>query len=146
MNPGLTGNLTVYDIDLTLTPSPGLIIGGEYNNGKTDLDEIDVENSWNGYMVMAHYDFNDVVGLTGRYDRFNREISSSLSSLGGGADPLELSQQAFAIAPTFALTDGLGFLMELRRDFSDDEIFYNSDTGESETSQVNFAFEMTYSF
>ena len=143
---GLTGNLTVYDIDLTLTPSPGLIIGGEYNNGKTDLDEIDVENSWNGYMVMAHYDFNDVVGLTGRYDRFNREISSSLSSLGGGADPLELSQQAFAIAPTFALTDGLGFLMELRRDFSDDEIFYNSDTGESETSQVNFAFEMTYSF
>ena len=146
----LTGNLTVYDIDLTLTPSPGLIIGGEYNNGKTDVDEINVENSWNGYMVMAHYDFSDVVGLTGRYDRFSREISSSLANPGGGMDQpldgLKMTQQAFAIAPTFALTDGLGFLMELRRDYSDDAIFYNSDTGDSETSQVNFAFEMTYSF
>ncbi len=140
---GLVGNLTVYDIDLTLTPSPGLIIGGEYNNGKTEMDDTDVENSWNGYMVMAHYDFNDVVGLTGRYDYFSRSISSTLAS---SNESLDLSQKAFAIAPTFALADGLGFLMELRRDFSDEEIFYNSDTGDSETSQVNFAFEMTYSF
>ena len=53
VNP--VGNLTVYDIDLTLTPAPGLIIGGEYNNGKREFEEPDLEINWNGYMVMAHY-------------------------------------------------------------------------------------------
>ncbi|MXZ73895.1 MAG: outer membrane beta-barrel protein [Gemmatimonadetes bacterium] len=146
---GLVGNLTVYDFDLTLTPTPGLIIGGEYNNGKTELDQVDVENSWNGFMVMAHYSLNDVMGLTGRYDRFNREISQVAARRSGAQDhprSLDLTQQALTIAPTFALTDGLGFLMELRRDFSDEAIFYNSESGKSEESMVNFAFEMTYSF
>lgn len=141
---GLVGNLTVYDVDLTLTPAPGLIIGGEYNNGKTELDQVDVENSWNGYMVMAHYSLNDVMGLTGRYDRFSREISQIAARRSGAQDhprSVDVTQQALTIAPTFALTDGLGFLMELRRDFSDDEIF-----GDGEKSMVNFAFEMTYSF
>ena len=141
---GLVGNLTVYDIDLTLTPSTRLIIGGEYNSGKTELDQVDVENSWNGFMVMAHISLNDVMGLTGRYDRFNREISQVAARRSGVQDhprSLDLTQQALTIAPTFALTDGLGFLMELRRDFSDDEIF-----GDGEKSMVNFAFEMTYSF
>lgn len=147
---GLVGNLTVYDIDLTLTPGPGLIIGGEYNNGKTELDEANVENSWNGYMVMAHYSLTEVMGLTGRYDRFSRETSRSAARRSGAQDhppgSAEVTQQALTIAPTFALTDGLGFLMELRRDFSDDAIFYNPETKKSEDSQVSFAFEMTYSF
>ena len=139
---GFTGNLTVYDIDLTLTPSPRLIIGGEYNYGKTELDEINAENSWNGYMVMAHYSLTDVMGLTGRYDYFNASVGVSSQT----GESLDVAQQALTIAPTFALTDGLGFLMELRRDFSDEAMFYNSETGKSEDSMVNFAFEMTYSF
>ncbi len=146
---GLVGNLTVYDIDLTLTPSTRLIIGGEYNSGKTELEQVDVENSWNGFMVMAHYSLTDIMGLTGRYDRFNREISQIAARRSGTQDhprSLDLTQQALTIAPTFALTDGLGFLMELRRDFSDDAIFYNTESGKSEKSMVNFAFEMTYSF
>ena len=147
---GLVGNLTVYDVDLTLTPAPGLIIGGEYNNGKTELDQVNVENSWSGYMVMAHYSLTDVMGLTGRYDYFSREISQVAARRSGAQDHppgnVEVSQQALTIAPTFALTDGLGFLMELRRDFSDEAIFYNSESGKSEESMVNFAFEMTYSF
>ena len=36
--------------------------------------------------------------------------------------------------------------MELRRDFSDDEMFGDPETGALEKSMVNFAFEMTYSF
>ena len=146
---GLVGNLTVYDIDLTLTPTPRLLIGGEYNNGKTELDEVDVENSWNGYMVMAHYSLTDVMGLTGRYDRFSWDASRSAARRGGAQDQqrnLEVTRQALTIAPTFALTDGLGFLMELRRDFSDEAVFYNPETRKSEKSMVNFAFEMTYSF
>ena len=152
---GLVGNLTVYDVDLTLTPAPKLLIGGEYNYGKTDLNEVNVENSWNGYMVMAHYSLTDVMGLTGRYDRFTWEYSpidfSRIAARRSGAQDhppgnLEVTQQALTIAPTFALTDGLGFLMELRRDFSDDEIFGDPGSGKREKSMVNFAFEMTYSF
>lgn len=147
---GKVGNLTVYDVDLTLTPTPELLIGGEYNSGKTERDDINEENSWNGYMVMAHYSLTDVMGLTGRYDRFTRETSRSAARRSGALDHppgnSETTQQALTIAPTFALTDGLGFLMELRRDFSDDEIFYNPETRKSEKSMVNFAFEMTYSF
>jgi hypothetical protein len=96
-------------------------------------------------MVMAHYSLTDVMGLTGRYDRFTWETSRSSARRSGAQDHppgnSEVTQQALTIAPTFALTDGLGFLMELRRDFSDDEIF-----GDGEKSMVNFAFEMTYSF
>ena len=140
----LVSNLTVYDIDLTLTPAPGFIIGGEYNNSKRELDESDQEFNWNFYMVMAHYRLTDVMGLTGRYDYFN--YSSTMPSRGGRAKVNSRIHQALTVAPTFALTDGLGFLMELRRDFSDDEIFRNPKTGDSEKSVVTFAFEMTYSF
>ena len=80
---GFTGNLTVYDIELTLTPRPGLIIGGEYKNGRTHLHEVlGQESSWNGYMVMAHFDFNDVAGITGRYDYFTREAFRAIQSGG----------------------------------------------------------------
>ncbi|MYB60774.1 MAG: porin [Gemmatimonadetes bacterium] len=139
----LTINLTVYDIDLTLTPAPGLIIGGEYNRGKKDLPFNSVVFNWNGYMVMAHYRLTDVMGLTGRYDYFKG--SNDVPVRKGGTEEFGKSRlQALTIAPTFALTDGLGFLMELRRDFSVRESQPGS--GEREESVVNFAFEMTYSF
>ena len=139
----LVSNLTVYDIDLTLTPTPRLIIGGEYNNGKREL-EFDKELNWNGYMVMAHYRLTDLMGLTGRYDYFNTYTTATLRS--GRAKVLSQTHQALTIAPTFALTDGLGFLMELRRDFSSFERIRGSGEREGEESMVNFAFEMTYSF
>lgn len=144
----LISNLTVYDIDLTLIPAPGLIIGGEYNNGKRELDLWDSETRWNGYMVMAHYGLTDVMGLTGRYDYFNISTRTVTSSAPGLDHTIEsdVTMRALTIAPTFALTDGLGFLMELRRDFSDDAIFGDPETSEQEKSMVNFAFEMTYSF
>ncbi len=141
----LVTNLTVYDIDLTLTPTPRLIIGGEYNNGKRVLDEFGQAINWNGYMVMAHYRLTDLMGLTGRYDYFNTSNTFVLRE-GGTAKGRGRTQQALTIAPTFALTDGLGFLMELRRDFSDREIFGDIGSGDLEKSMVNFAFEMTYSF
>ena len=141
---GLVGNLTVYDVDLTLTPSTRLIIGGEYNSGKTELDQVDVENSWNGFMVMAHYSLERRHGFDGPVRPLQPgDIAIAARRIGAQDHPrsVDVTQQALTIAPTFALTDGLGFLMELRRDFSDDEIF-----GDGEKSMVNFAFEMTYSF
>ncbi|MYH19723.1 MAG: outer membrane beta-barrel protein, partial [Gemmatimonadetes bacterium] len=141
-------NLTVYDIDLTLTPAPGLIIGGEYNYGRRELEIWDSETKWNGYMVMAHYSLTDVMGLTGRYDYFNTSTRTVTSSAPGLIHTFESDKthQALTVAPTFALTDGLGFLMELRRDFADAAVFGDPDEGEQEKSMVNFAFEMTYSF
>ncbi len=140
----LVSNLTGYDIDLTLTPTPRLIIGGEYNNGKKEPVVSETVINWNGYLVMAHYRLTDVIGLTGRYDYFN--TYSTITTRGGRMNVFSSTRQALTIAPTFALTDGLGFLMELRRDFS----FYERDKGsgerEDEESMVNFAFEMTYSF
>ncbi len=138
----LVSNLTVYDIDLTLTPAPGLIIGGEYNNGKTEPKVPNSDINWNGYMVMAHYRLTDLMGLTGRYDYFTTYSNATLRS--GSAKVHTTTLQAFTIAPTVALTDGLGFLMELRRDFSVFERIRGS--VEREESMVNFAFEMTYSF
>ncbi len=140
----IASNLTVYDIDLTLTPIPRLIIGGEYNNGKKELVVSDTVLNWNGYMVMAHYRLTDLMGLTGRYDYFNTYSSATLRS--GRAKIFSTTRQALTIAPTFALTDGLGFLMELRRDFSVFERTRGSGEREDEESMVNFAFEMTYSF
>ena len=141
----LVSNLTVYDIDLTLTPAPGLIIGGEYNNSKREQKDHNNVINWNGYMVMAHYRLTDVMGLTGRYDYVN--TSNTVTLRQGGRGNVNVStQQALTIAPTFALTDGLGFLMELRRDFSDQEIFGEPGSGKRAKSIVNFAFEMTYSF
>ena len=140
----LVSNLTVYDIDLTFTPVPGLIIGGEYNNGKREPKVSDEEINWNGYMVMAHYRLTDVMGLTGRYDYFTTYTSATLRT--GRAKVLSTTRQALTIAPTFALTDGLGFLMELRRDFSVFERVRGSGEREDEESMVNLAFEMTYSF
>ena len=141
----LVSNLTVYDIDLTLTPAPGLIIGGEYNNLKRERKDHNNVINWNGYMVMAHYRLTDVMGLTGRYDYVNTSVTATLRQ-GGRGEIGSGTQQALTIAPTFALTDGLGFLMELRRDFSDDEIFGEPGSGKRAKSIVNFAFEMTYSF
>ena len=138
----LVSNLTVYDIDLTLTPAPRLIIGGEYNNGKREPKDSDSDLNWNGYMVMAHYRLTDVMGLTGRYDYFTTYTNATLRT--GSAKVHTTTRQALTIAPTFVLTDGLGFLMELRRDFSVFERIRGS--GEREESMVNFAFEMTYSF
>ena len=147
---GFTGNLTVYDIDLTLTPSSRLLIGGEFNSGSTNLDDVkelrDSRSSWNGYMVMVHFSVNDVLGITGRYDYFTWEKEYTYPGRPNARGLGEFTGQALTFAPTFALTDGLGFLMELRRDFLDRGRFRIPGTYDYKKSKVNFAFEMTYSF
>ncbi len=139
--PGSPNDLTMYDFDLLITPTPKLLIGGEYNIGKTERRTHHEEDSWNGFQVMAHLTLTDIMGLTGRYDYFAREETGDDHDDHHHGAALNVTQQALTIAPTFALTDGLGFLMELRRDFADEAIF-----GDSEKSKVNFAFEMTYTF
>ncbi len=60
---------TVFDVDLSYVKN-AWTFGGEFNLGKVTLAD-DSEQEWTGFLVMGHYDFNDWLGFTGRYDNFD---------------------------------------------------------------------------
>lgn len=129
--------LTVIDVDLTATPSDNWTLGGEINYGRDKLDEVSC--TWKGIMAMAHVDFSAWSGLTLRYDLFD---DGDACRLGSGVGE---TRQALTVAPTFALGDGMGALVEFRTAFSDEKVFVDSD-GQPAKSASALAFEMTYSF
>jgi hypothetical protein len=88
---------------------------------------------------MNHWDFNEWFGLTARLDYFD---DKDASRLGTGIDE---KRKAVAIAPTFGLGDGMGALVEIRVDLSDEETFTDKH-GTPQKSAVTAAYEMTYSF
>jgi hypothetical protein len=128
--------LTVFDIDLAVNPAENWTMGGEFNKGSHDLGPETAE--WWGFLVMSHWDFTDTVGGTIRFDYFDDQDGSRLS----GAPEV---RKAVAVAPTFALGDGMGALLEVRWDWSSENVFSKS-TGEPSDSSVVVAFEMTYGF
>lgn len=127
----------VVDCDLTLTPLPALRLGGELNLGRAEQDG--VEATWTGFLAMLHYDFTPVLGLTLRYDW----LDDADGYLFGGPEPQ--TRSAYAVAPTFALGEGMGALIELRIDRSSEEVFLDGD-GEPSDATLGLAFEMTYRF
>ncbi len=129
--------LSVFDVDLTVTPKDNLLIGGELNFGSEDIGGTTA--SWMGFLLMTHYDFKENCGLTLRYDFFD---DSDASRLGSG---IVEKRQALTISPTFSLGNGMGALLELRYDFSDEEVFTDKD-GDPSKSALGLAFETTYSF
>lgn len=130
-------DLTVVDLDLTLTPTEKWTLGAEVNYGRDKTD--DTTYNWQGFLLMGHCDFNASTGLTLRYDFFD---DGDARRLGSGAKE---TRQALTLASTFALGEGMGALVELRRDFSDEEVFVD-DEGKPVKSVSNLAFEMTYAF
>lgn len=128
---------TVFDVDLTLAPAAGWIIGGEFNTGKITV--ADVESEWTGLLLMVHYDFNQWLGLTGRFDSFDDKDGAVFEA------GLAQTRSAFTIAPTFVLGDGMGALLELRIDTSDEAVFEDGD-GEPSDSTTSAAFEVTFAF
>lgn len=128
---------TVVDVDLTLTPAEGWTLGGEFNTGEIVLEGL--KTSWTGFLVMAHYDVNGWFGLTGRFDSFDDRDGAVFDE----ATPQTRTSLTFA--PTFVLGDGMGALLELRTDFSDEDVFTDSD-GEAAGSTTSAAFEMTFTF
>ncbi len=88
-------------------------------------------------MGMFHYDFNDRVGLTGRFDYFD-DVNGSRT---GTVQKLN----AFTIAPTFVFGDGLGGLFEIRYDNSNENCFVDSD-GVASNGKLTAAFELTFGF
>ena len=130
---------TVFDIDVTVTTIENLTLGFEFNSGEEDNAGDGVTDSeWTGYLLMGHYDFNDIYGLTVRYDFFDDKGGARLND----GDSLKEEQTAITIAPTFVLGENAGMLVEYRLLESDQKVF----AGGTEDSQSTIAVEFTYTF
>jgi hypothetical protein len=133
---------TVFDVDLSYETGIWLF-GGEYNQGKvtTPIDGEDVDQEWNGFLLMTHVNYASWTGLTVRYDTFDDKDGYAFGPVG------EENQQvhSFTISPTFTLDENFGALVELRIDKSDQDAFLDSD-GEATDTRTTVAFEMTYSW
>lgn len=122
--------LKIIDIDATLELIDGLIIGGEYNETR-NMQGIGIRSK--GYMVMGHYDFNDMFGATVRYDAFDFDRANVGQST------------AYTIAATASLGGGLGALVEFRSDKNGAAVADPNGTP-ANRSVASYAFEMTYGF
>ena len=133
---------TVMDIDFTYTRQENLTIGAEYNMGtvaESSVVDPGDDATWTAYLVMAHYDFSDKFGVTARYDSFNDEDGLAL-----GAGVKEI-RNAITVAPTFAIAEGLGGLIEWKTTTSDEKVFKDKD-GKDVDSEQTLAAELTFSF
>jgi hypothetical protein len=128
--------VSVYDLDATITAVENLTIGLEFNYGMVSLEPKDA--TWMGYLVMAHYDFNETVGATLRFDSFD---DTDGFRLGTGGE----TRSAFTLAPTFVLGEGMGALIEYKYEMSDLDVWLDSDGMPTDTNNT-VAFEMTYTF
>ena len=94
-----TGDISQFNTFLTYKTG-GLTLGLEYDNwGIYALDMWDI-------MVMANYQFNNLVGLTFRYSHEDFEVDG----LGAKGDT-----DRFTLSPTFSVTDNLSIILEYSR-------------------------------
>lgn len=128
---------TVFDMDLSLAPAEGWTLGGEVNLGSYEDDAMAAD--WTGLLLMAHYDVNGWLGWTARYDWFDDPDGYVFGS--GAAE----TRTAITLAPTFVLGDGVGALLELRIDGSDQDVWMDRD-GNPTDSNLTLAFETTCTF
>ena len=134
----------VWDLDLSYNMN-AWTFGAEYNMG-TYTDAAEEDYSWSGFLVMAHYDFNDFMGLTLRYDMFDDGDNVRIDELGAGmAEDAGFVYSAITVAPTFVLGENMGALIEFRMDSVDEEIWMDDD-GAATDSKFSMAAELTYTF
>ncbi len=139
--PTTADNLSVLDIDATVTVIPKLTLGAEFNFGWETVTGA-ADNDWFGLLIMAHYDFLDWAGLTFRYDYFDDETGGTRLTRAVATPD---TRQAITISPTFVIADGFGALVEYRHDFSNKNVFATS-SGTATDNNDTFAVEMTYAF
>ncbi len=134
---------TVLDFDLTWNPMDIWTVGGEFNLGmESDAvlndDGVTWDNGkWNGFLLMSNVALGDRFGLTTRFDFFN------------DADGLRTGDvhkwKAVCVSPSISIVDGLGGLIELRYDWSNEDVFTGHD-GQPKDNSFSSALEFTYGF
>ncbi|VAX16841.1 hypothetical protein MNBD_NITROSPINAE01-1110 [hydrothermal vent metagenome] len=137
-----TSNLSVVDIDFTITAIANLVIGGELNAGTYEnMSAVTPgdDAKWTAFLVMANYSFTDKIALTLRYDQFHDEDGARL---GNG---IEETRSAITISPSYAIADGFGVLAEYRYTSSDEDTFVDRD-GNKEGSASEVAVKFTFVF
>jgi len=146
-DPAMPFTRTVYDIDLSFETGMWLF-GGEVNMGKVTqtMETGDVDQEWNGFLVMTHLDYASWTGLTVRYDYFDDQDGYAFGGVMNG-DELEYQKvQSITICPTFNLDENFGALVELRIDKSNRSGAFEDKDGEATDTNTTIAFEATYSW
>lgn len=128
---------TVVDVDLTLRPTEGLLLGAEFNHGR--LDRGASEAVWTGVMAMVHLKTSARLGLTGRLDLLD-DTNDALFGAGRSTRRTSLT-----FAPVITLEEGFRALVELRLDAADADVFTAHD-GAAKGSTASAAFTMTCLF
>lgn len=128
---------TVIDVDLTLTPGEGWLLGGELNLGRVER-EGGPESQWTGLLLMVNRMLTDHVSLTLRYDR----LDDADGAVFGRGDDVRSS---LTVAPISELADGVTALLELRLDKSSRRIWTDADGGPTDTAPTA-ALELTAVF
>ncbi len=136
----------VIDVDGSFTGVDNLIIGGELNMGtySYDIDGAD-DDSWMGIMVMGHYDVNDWLGFTLRYDMMQDKHGIHWGLTDPADDESGQTRSSITLAPTFVLGPGMGALVEYRMFMSDEDVFVDH-AGEVSGSTSHVFVEFTYTF
>jgi hypothetical protein len=130
---------TVFDADLTFVSGVWRFCG-EVSLGDVTTTG-DAQAQWLGLLCMTHVELSTWAGLTVRLDHLDDEDGY----LFGAVDGQYQTRQSLTIAPTFALDEGLGALVELRVDRSDRDAFTDGDGAPAATA-TSVAVEMTYSW
>lgn len=130
---------SVVDLDLGYE-GRNWVFGADYNQGKATLTG-GIEQGWSAFLLMARREVSDRTGVTVRYDFFDDKDGFAFGTV---ADAVQ-KRQAFAIAPSYNLDEGLDLILELRLDWSDRDAWLDRD-GQPTVRSLTVALEMIYSF
>ncbi len=128
---------TVFDVDVTWTVGPKLLLGGEFNAGQVDAGGAD--GSWTGFMVMAHAQPNETVGFTARYDQL--DDTDDLVFATGASE----RRSSVTGAGLLTLGPGMRLVGEVRADLSDVDAFTDH-AGAPKSSTLGGTLALTYAF
>lgn len=164
--PGL--HRGAIDVDASLTPAEGLLIGAEvnanlygqfYGTVVTDPVTGDIVGGDKkgyampvGFLVMTNYTFTDWFNLTLRYDMVKdaavgKNIAKEVPGaplFGTDAKGKAITLSSVTVGPNFHLTDGWDVFTEVRYDMASSEVYLVD--GKAKKGTVSSALELIYQF
>lgn len=125
---------TVLDVDLSFAAAPRLSFGGEFNYGQVSSDG---SKSWTGMLALAHWQWREAVGFTGRFDWL--DDPDDLLVVTG-----RVAQRSAVTATTIVtLGPGVRAMAELRRDQAVSDVYLDHD-GKPKRSNLSGAINLTF--